>query len=334
MAREEVDLTGLSDDELDDDEALRQAIALSLQDQETSEPDLRSDKGEPPAPKAQEPRGGAAFGSLVLDRKAMEEERLRRLASKRPRSSDDEAALPAPKKLATSRVAEKASLPSQPPKPSESHGGGRSSTLQFPNGVVKKTWASGYPRLGDDIKIEEVLRKDDLELAIISSYQWDDEWMMSKLLPGKTKLLLVAFAADDAQKQDMTDNAPSNVKFSFPPMKGFGAMHSKLQVLKFSTHIRIVVPTGNMVPYDWGETGVMENVTMRSDNPICSSPPSLIGHLPPSPLLMLCFAVCRLSFSLISHACPTPPIISLRHSAPSSVGSSGRARWMRNWCAA
>lgn len=37
-------------------------------------------------------------------------------------------------------------------------------------------------------------------------------------------------------------------------------MHSKLQILKYPDSLRIVVPTGNLVSYDWGETGVMENV--------------------------------------------------------------------------
>lgn len=37
-------------------------------------------------------------------------------------------------------------------------------------------------------------------------------------------------------------------------------MHSKLQLLKFPNYMRIVVPSGNMVPYDWGETGAVENV--------------------------------------------------------------------------
>lgn len=27
------------------------------------------------------------------------------------------------------------------------------------------------------------------------------------------------------------------------------------------THLRIVIPSANLVPYDWGETGVMENVS-------------------------------------------------------------------------
>ncbi len=58
----------------------------------------------------------------------------------------------------------------------------------------------------------------------------------------------------------MRANAPSGVRFCFPPMNGPGSMHSKLQLLKYKDYLRLVVPTGNLVPYDWGESGVMENV--------------------------------------------------------------------------
>ena len=37
-------------------------------------------------------------------------------------------------------------------------------------------------------------------------------------------------------------------------------MHSKLQLLAHPTHLRVVVPSANLVPYDWGESGIMENV--------------------------------------------------------------------------
>ncbi|KOS16800.1 hypothetical protein ESCO_004588 [Escovopsis weberi] len=40
-------------------------------------------------------------------------------------------------------------------------------------------------------------------------------------------------------------------------------MHSKLQILKFEGYIRIVIPTGNFVPYDWGEDGIMENTELK-----------------------------------------------------------------------
>ena len=61
------------------------------------------------------------------------------------------------------------------------------------------------------------------------------------------------------QKQAMRSNSPENIKFCFPAMHGHGAMHSKLQILKFDDYLRIVIPTGNLVPHDWGETGVLEN---------------------------------------------------------------------------
>lgn len=77
----------------------------------------------------------------------------------------------------------------------------------------------------------------------------------------------------------MRKNVPESViRFVFPPMQSFGVMHSKLQLLKYPKYLRVslvtshphflqiadptqvVVPTGNLVPYDWGETGTMENV--------------------------------------------------------------------------
>lgn len=76
----------------------------------------------------------------------------------------------------------------------------------------------------------------------------------------------------------MRANVPSNMRFCFPPMHGVGSMHSKLQLLKYADRLRIVIPTGNLVPYDWGETGVMENVGIF--------PLSHVTYIifPPSPL--------------------------------------------------
>ena len=57
---------------------------------------------------------------------------------------------------------------------------------------------------------------------------------------------------------------------SFPPF-GTGNMHSKLQLLFHADYLRVVIPTvspshtsliqGNLVSYDWGETGILENVS-------------------------------------------------------------------------
>ncbi|KAJ4322319.1 hypothetical protein N0V84_004911 [Fusarium piperis] len=254
---------------MDEDEALRYAIALSLQEQENQGQDQQTSHVPPAsASSASSSRrngtgsGGASFGLLSLDRKKMEQERLQRLAKRRrsPLDEDDDddvVEVPPPKRKT-------------PVEPSGSLPGSwspSSSSPPFPGGVVKRTWARGYPRTPEDIKIEEVFQKDRLELAVLSSYQWDDEWLLSKIDLRRTKLLLVAYAADESQKREMQSNTPPGIKFCFPAMNGPGAMHSKLQLLKYPDYLRVVVPTANLVPYDWGETGVMENMVFLIDLP-------------------------------------------------------------------
>jgi len=140
--------------------------------------------------------------------------------------------------------------------------------IHFPDGAVRKTWVYGSPRQ-DDIKIEEVLQKDDLELAVLSAYQWDDEWILRKINMRKTKIICVVQAETEEQKAQMRANVPSNIRFCFPSMAGqINCMHSKLQLLSHPTHLRIVVPSANLVPYDWGEEGgVMENIVFIIDLP-------------------------------------------------------------------
>ncbi|KAF5248333.1 hypothetical protein FANTH_5962 [Fusarium anthophilum] len=254
--------------DMDEHEALRYAIALSLQEQE-EQGDQSSQI--PSASTSTSHRngtgsGGASLGLLSLDRKKMEEERLQRLA-KRRRSPEDERSVgevPPAKKM----------TPSEPSRPVTATATAHvlPSLVPYPKGAIKRTWAKGYPRTSDDIKIEEVFQKDKLELALLSSYQWDDEWLMSKIDPRKTKLLLLAFADSEAQKSEMLSNAPPGIKFVFPAMNGPGAMHSKLQLLKYPDYLRVVVPTANLVPYDWGETGVMENMVFLIDLPRLKDP--------------------------------------------------------------
>ena len=69
--------------------------------------------------------------------------------------------------------------------------------IQYPFGVVKKTWAFGFPR-SEDIKIEEVFQKNDLNTVVLSAFQWDVEWLLRKLDLKRTKMIFVMQAKDDA----------------------------------------------------------------------------------------------------------------------------------------
>lgn len=153
-----------------------------------------------------------SFGSL--DRKQMEEERLARVAARRQTGAGDVSEDAGPKKRKAGLVypyedlftrsegrqvkAKVAVSPAAVLTDAAQPGGSvlqESKTavggqgVQFPRGVVKKTWSAAHPRK-DDIKIEEVLQKNDLVLAVMSAFQVDADWISSKLL-GKTKVIWV-----------------------------------------------------------------------------------------------------------------------------------------------
>ncbi|SPN98317.1 uncharacterized protein DNG_01367 [Cephalotrichum gorgonifer] len=267
-----IDLASSSDDE---DEDLKRAIAMSLQDvaastappanapeQPTKFPETHSKPKEAPVVTP----GLATFGSVVLDRKKMEEERQARIAKRKLPLDGSPDQVPAPQRPRLSRETatrrqvkqDVGAMASATDTPSSTASSSRS--LPFPKGAVKRTWASRCEREGDDIKIEEVFQKQLLKLAVLASYQWDDDWLLSKIDITRTRLICVAYARDEAHKDQMRANVPSShVKFCFPPMNGPGAMHAKIQLLKFPDYLRIVVPSGNLTSYDWGETGVLEN---------------------------------------------------------------------------
>ena len=276
----------------DNDEDLKRAIALSLQDFTTGgtgetareaislDDDIETEKELANTASLTEatkcPTSRAGIGLLGLDRKQMEQERL---ARKRKASSISPP--PLRKKVANGRpeavvptqettmaVLQATAVPGATPASS-----GKGATAVpgatpassgkgplFPEGTVKKTWAFGHERKGDDIKLEEVLQKHDLGLAVLSSFQWDIDWLLAKIHTSSTHLTLIMQAKDQStQQQYLRETAAmSNLRLCFPSMEGqINCMHSKLMLLSHPGHLRVAVPTANLVSYDWGETGVV-----------------------------------------------------------------------------
>lgn len=127
----------------------------------------------------------SSLSFLGIDRKKMEQERL---ARKRKASTS-----PPPRKaprVSPSIPVESRTLFSQSAtnttsqitvEPKHTSEGNSSVEIRFPRGIVKKTWAFGHSRTGDDIKLEEVLQKNDLNSAVLSSFQWDMGWLLAKI---------------------------------------------------------------------------------------------------------------------------------------------------------
>lgn len=171
----------------DEDEDLRRAIALSLGepdpaaqnpidltgiDEETQlEKEDKSMELEEAKSTSIRPLKPPQLTILGLARRKMEEERLARDRKRKASKS------PPPSTARHFHISKAARTYSDPvvslSDPPTSHTGAspmqkssqmkpyvqertalRASEIQYPSGVVKRTWASGYPREGDDIKIE------------------------------------------------------------------------------------------------------------------------------------------------------------------------------------
>jgi hypothetical protein len=205
-----------------------------------------------------------------LDRKAMEQERLARVAARKrqapvsppgfQRSMAHQDKKPKLSVLSNSDSKRATNTPSHKPV-----------TLEFPRGVIKRTWAKGCPR-SNDIKIEEVLRKDELNTAVLSSFMWDPEWIFRKIDTTRTNMVLIMQAKTDREREqhhrDAAEQGFTNIRLCFPRLEGaYTCMHSKLMLLFYAESLRIVVPTANLTESDWGETGVMENSVFLIDLP-------------------------------------------------------------------
>ncbi|KAL8907861.1 MAG: hypothetical protein Q9171_005686 [Xanthocarpia ochracea] len=257
-----------------EDADIQRAIKLSLQTEpeiivldsdDSTTDDKTSEVDGLPSVTTQEPQLAPITGMLSLDRKAMEQERLarKRKASISPPPFRKTTKLP---DIELDKPTNSTNIETPP---SIVHPTKVSTTLPYAGGAVKKTWALTHPR-DDDIKFEEVLQKRDLTLAVLSSFHWDLDWLFGKVDVKNTQLIFVMQADTDeikAQYRTETTDMP-NLRLCFPSMEGqIKCMHSKLMLLSYSTHLRVVVPTANLVPYDWGETGIMENTVFLIDLP-------------------------------------------------------------------
>ena len=268
-ANEVVDLTTEDDDEDDDD--LQRALALSLQGADPLTPPsshpLDKLKGLPKyAPPATaeadvppretlttEPTAATTkpYSLAGMDRKAMEQERLARLG-KRKRSAS-----PArPSKV----IVKTPSEPHTSADASATVGSNTTAGLQFTRGVLRRTWAHKHPR-SNDIKVEEVFQASDLKLAIMSSFQWDTKWVLSKVNPNKIKQVWFMSAKEEWLREKMLkeleESGIQNLRPRFPPLNGQAVnMHSKFMLLVHEEYLRVAIPTANMIHVDWGETNV------------------------------------------------------------------------------
>lgn len=170
-----------------EDEDLKLAIALSLRSKDRHEIiniDSEEDEVASEAPKIA--KAPSTLNFLGIDRKQMEQDRLarKRKPSLSPPPTRNLYKRSAHGSVKSGKLGQATDLRANP-QPLADFGGlsndkGPQEAL-FLEGTVKKTWAFGHPRTSEDIKLEELFQKNDLSLAVLSSFQWDVAWLLAKI---------------------------------------------------------------------------------------------------------------------------------------------------------
>ena len=267
----------------DDDTDLKQAIAISLQGNTAD--DLKSS----------EPTASTTTGICGLDRKAMEAERLARLKRKRTdiesssktlrqsisppplrrqKMSEDDTVKTA---ASTSISSESKQISSTVPAKVKSASAISSSTaFEIPQVLLTSTPARYTGRSLQAISMNEIVKppsaKHTLKSVLASSFIVDFDWLLPHFNTRNTNFLFVLHAPTPQHKLSLEQDFSGvpNVKILTPLCSG-GNMHSKLMILFFKTAnsddeiCRIVVPSANLTPADWGINRIMENVCFIAD---------------------------------------------------------------------
>lgn len=221
-------------------------------------------------------------GLAGLNRKAMEEERLAR-ASKRVKVEGSKPAATEQTSLARMVPEKSTAVPkvkcnidsdlrtsAYVKKPSPTPDQQPVKGPQYPRATIKRTWASSFPRQ-NDLTIEDVLQPEQLRKAALSSFQWDNDWLWSKIDLTRTNVMIIMQGKTEHDQVNILEDANAfnpRIKVCFPPMPGtVNCMHSKLMLLFYDTHMRIAIPTANLTEFDWGDDGRMENSVFLIDLP-------------------------------------------------------------------
>lgn len=295
----------ISDDE---DEDLKSAIAMSLQDQ-TSDArtgEVIRESSVPNQSATESTTSSSTQGSLLgLDRKAMEAERLARLKRKRePEATIQSTVRSPPQPLSASTRISPPPSRKQKLSPAQSTSvPSHSSTTKpstLPSFRTPQVLLTSYPSRRDPTnpsKYSSISFADitvppspnlHLKSTLLSSFIADFDYILPHFNTRTTNFLLVLHA-QNAQHRALLESDFAdlpNVKLLIPEvMGGAGNMHSKVMLLFYQSSqsgsaggsstseeiCRIVIPSANLTRADWGVGKVMENVVILVDLPLKSA---------------------------------------------------------------
>ena len=147
----------------------------------------------------------------------------------------------------------------------------------YPDSIVLQTYIPGYSAHRTITFPTLISPASHLESALLSSFIWNFDWLLPHFDTRRTKFQLVMHAKSPMEREAIRHDwqGVPNVRVTLPLVEGnMNCMHSKLMGLFYKAaegsgeRCRIVVPTANLVEFDWGVGGFMENTVWIIDLPL------------------------------------------------------------------
>ncbi|KAF9434919.1 hypothetical protein BGZ76_007205 [Entomortierella beljakovae] len=121
----------------------------------------------------------------------------------------------------------------------------RFNVATFRNTYIKGTIPGKF-----EIRIQDLLVKEHIVKAVMTTYQLDEVWL-DKYLPSHIPQCLVVHW--DKKSENAGFNTIDKVTTVHPPLNGYGTFHPKLMLVFYPTFCRVVVSSANLVDYDWDQ---------------------------------------------------------------------------------
>lgn len=121
-------------------------------------------------------------------------------------------------------------------------------------------------RTRDRVRLGELAAQADPQIAVLSSMTWDDDWLRHDVFPPSTKQLRVMEPTQALRSSGRVEKCTALVH-------GRQRNHSKYALLFGLKQLRILFPTANFTPWEWGESAsvagapLLENAVAWIDLP-------------------------------------------------------------------
>ncbi|KAI8318006.1 phospholipase D/nuclease [Martensiomyces pterosporus] len=140
----------------------------------------------------------------------------------------------------------------------------QNSSLVYPAGAVRITKMHGLDNdPAESVSLPDILDAANLRYALLTAYLVDEEWLLSHIGPA-TNVTLVLSGTPPSGNAVSSDSGVTRV---YPELfkPEVQIMHSKLMLLFYAHHVRLVISTANLIKDDWS---IMQNAVFIQDFPL------------------------------------------------------------------